>query len=249
MINAMDQNSYSLLKNIWYWLLEAIFPRRCLNCGRWGAWCCQVCLASLVYPRQLHCPDCGEVTSLGEFCLDCAAGHSLNGVWSAQPYGNPAVRSLIKAFKFDGVREVAPILANLINGLMRAFNLPPAWHEVPREQWCLTPVPLAPRRERQRDFNQSAILAELITQNTGLSHEPILQRKVNSKPQSELKNEADRAKNILGVYEILPGARVTGRAFILVDDVYTSGATLEECARILKQAGAREVWGLTAAKG
>ena len=249
MFKKTAQNPFSLLNAAWQWLLEAIFPRRCLNCGRWGAWCCPVCLASLTYPRQLHCPDCQTVTSLGEFCPNCAGGHYLSGVWSAQPYGNPIVRNLIKAFKFDGVREVAPILVNLINGLMRAFNLPPAWHEVPREQWCLTPVPLAPRRERQRDFNQSEILAALISQNVNLPNELTLQRVVNSKPQSELKNEADRAKNIKSVYKILAGANIAGRAFILVDDVYTSGATLEECARVLKANGASGVWGLTVAKG
>lgn len=246
---SLTQTSYSLLYSAWAWLLEALFPKRCLSCGNLGNWCCPVCLASLTYPRALACADCGQKTPLGEFCSDCKPEHNLTGLWPAQSYGNPVVRALIKAFKFDSLSDIAPILANIIIGLMRGFNLPPAWHATPREQWCLTPVPLASKRERQRGFNQSAAIAQLISQNTNLPYAITLQRKINSRPQSEIKNEADREHNIKDAYAVLPGKNITGRTFILVDDVYTSGATLEECARVLKQAGAAEVWGLTVAKG
>ena len=240
---------YSFLAAVWQWLLDALFPRRCFGCSRYGSWCCAVCLAALTYPRQLHCPACEAVTPLGEFCAECAGEHSLNGVWSAQPYGNPLVRNLIKALKFGGVIEVTPYLTNLMLGLLRAFNLPPAWHGKPREQWCLTPVPLTPKRHRRRNFNQAARLAQAVAEATGLSCQSTLARTHGAKAQSELNRDADRFANVHGAFAVLPNANIAGQIFILVDDVYTSGATMEACARALKQAGADEVWGLTAAKG
>lgn len=248
-IKTLTQNSYSFINSAWQWLLEAIFPKHCLSCGRWGTWCCAACLASLTYSRQLHCPDCNTPTPLGEFCRDCAPGHYLNGLWPAQAYSNPTIRILIKAFKFDGIKEVALYLVNLMIALTRTFNLPPSWHAVPREQWLITAVPLPSKRHHQRNFNQSEILAQELAKYLKLYFLPTLKRIRQTKPQSELKTEQERANNIKDAFSTLPRADLKGKIIILVDDVYTSGATMEECARQLKAAGALEVWGLVAAKG
>lgn len=238
-----------MLKSAWQWLVEALFPKRCQGCGSWGNWCCPRCLASLTYPRQLHCPTCKASTPLGEFCSECSGGNYLNGLWSAQSYSNKLIRNLIKSFKFEGLTEIAPILANLMISFLRTFNLPPAWHNVPKDQWILTFVPLTKRRLRQRNFNQSEILAELIATATTLTVKPTLHRLHGHKPQSELNNESERITNVSGAFSMIEAEEISGKCFILVDDVYTSGATMEECAHLLKQAGAQAVWGLTAAKG
>jgi ComF family protein len=156
---------------------------------------------------------------------------------------------MIKAIKFDGLTELIPIQVNLLNGLLKTFNLPPAWHGTPREKWLLTAVPLFAKRQRQRNFNQAELLAINLAKATGLNYLPTLLRTGKRRAQSELKDKQTRHANVQGVFSALPQANIAGQTFILVDDVYTSGATMQECAKVLKAAGAQAVWGLTVAKG
>ncbi|MDP3986588.1 MAG: ComF family protein [Candidatus Veblenbacteria bacterium] len=246
---TLTQPSYALLAAAWQWLLDALFPRRCVGCRRWGSWCCAACLASLSFPRQLHCPGCQNVSPLGEWCQDCVAGQALRGLWCTQNYANPLLRNMIRALKYEGLTELAVPLGRLLSATLTTYGLPPAWHEVPRERWYLTPVPLAPRRERQRNFNQTELLAQAVSTTTNLALASVLQRVHSTKPQSELAQDEQRHSNVRGAFALQSDAQVAGNAYILVDDVYTSGATMEECARVLRAAGAREVWGLTVAKG
>jgi ComF family protein len=237
-----------MLNEGWNWLVDALFPRRCLGCGRYGSYCCTACLGSLHFPRELSCPSCGNPSPLGAFCAECAPGRSLRGVWVAQHYGNHLVRELIHHVKYDGLTELATTLGHILVATLRAFDLPPAWHDTPRGAWHLTPVPLAPLKLRQRNFNQAAVLANVVHEEAGLPLGLVLARTRHTKPQNKLTPE-ERAQNVAEAFAVVPGAEVHNKTFILVDDVYTSGATLEACAAALTAAGAREVWGLTVAKG
>lgn len=237
------------LLSAWRFVTDALYPKRCAACGRHGAWACSACLASLTLPRQLACPECGSHSPLGEFCDSCARTHELAGLWPAQYYGVPLVRELIHKLKFDGVTETVPILASITSSAARAFGVPPPWHEIPRSEWRLAPIPLPPVRERMRGFNQTELLAEAISRELALPVVQVLRRNGLQRPQSDLQGELERHENVRGVFEVAPDADTGGKVFILVDDVYTSGATMEECARVLKQAGAQEVWGLAVAKG
>lgn len=230
------------------WLQDALFPRSCLGCGKNGAWCCPACFASLTFRRQLTCPTCGEVSELGSFCARCQGGHALAGLWPAQPYGNPLVRGMVRALKFEGLTELVPKLGELLLATLRTYALPPAWHAVPHERWYLTPVPLHPRRLRGRGFNQAELLARYVSERGNLALALVLTRTRSTKAQSELADEV-RTKNVVDAFKLIHGTNLSGNAFILVDDVYTSGATMEECAKVLKAGGAAEVWGLVVAKG
>lgn len=245
---TLTLNSSSILKYPWRWLVDALFPRACLSCGRVGTWCCPTCFASLTFRRQLTCPACGEVSELGSWCFGCQQGQALAGLWAAQPYGNPLVRNMIRELKFKGLSELVPTLGQLLTATLRTYELPPAWHAVPREQWFLCPVPLHPRRMRGRGFNQAELLAKYVSEHADLALAPVLRRPRNTRAQSKLDDEA-RTKNVTGAFKLAKGANVAGHAYILVDDVYTSGATMAECAKVLKAAGAAEVWGLVVAKG
>ncbi len=237
------------LLSAWRFVTDALYPKRCVACGRYGAWACGACLASLAAPRQLACPDCGAASPLGEFCDACAPAHELAGVWPAQHYGAPLVRELIHKLKFDGITEAAPLLASIACETMKAFGVPPAWHEIPRSEWRLTPVPLPPVRERMRGFNQTELLAQAVARELSFPVVTALRRRGLQRPQSDITDETERRTNVRGVFEVAPEADTAGKVFVLVDDVYTSGATMDECARVLKTAGAHEVWGLTMAKG
>lgn len=112
----------------------------------------------------------------------------------------------------------------------------------------LVPVPLHPRRLRARGYNQSLLLARELGYLTGLPlNENSLARKLNTPPQARVTSVSKRRENVRGAF-YCGNASLTGKYVILIDDVTTSGATLDECARVLKGSGAISVWGLTFAR-
>ena len=238
----------SKLKSTLNWLTDALFPRRFLKCGYFDTWLCFKCLSELQFKRQLHCPACTIATTIGEFCNNCKTSHFLNGVWSAQPYGNKLIKQLIHDLKFEYISEIADHLGHLMVVALQTFTLPPAWHAIPKDKWQLVPIPLANNRLRKRGYNQALKLSEKVSAEMNLEIIEILERTRDTLQQSKLAPELKNT-NLKNAFQIKSGINLNGGAFILVDDVYTSGATLEEAARILKQAGASEVWGLTAAYG
>jgi len=110
------------------------------------------------------------------------------------------------------------------------------------------PVPLSKKRLKWRGFNQAEIIANILADNFKLEIDAKnLKRIKNTKPQAKL-NERERRNNLADCFSWL-GDKLNGRNIILVDDVATTGSTLNECAKVLKQAGASEVWGLVVANG
>jgi len=114
----------------------------------------------------------------------------------------------------------------------------------------ITPVPLTKQRLRLRTFNQSELIAESIAEICNISVlKDVLVRTRQEIPQAEIENEEQRKENVKNSFRCADSQKLQKATVILVDDVYTSGATMEECARVLKQAGAKEVWGMVIAKG
>jgi ComF family protein len=144
------------------------------------------------------------------------------------------LRDIIHALKYDGRRTTAPRLAQLM--VQHGGDVLTGAH-------ALVPVPLHPRRERERGFNQADDLARPM----GLPVARILRRTRMTAPQVELPAGA-RRRNVTGAFELVDQSELTGRVLVLVDDVTTTGATLEACALVLKRAGAQEIRALTAAR-
>lgn len=149
-----------------------------------------------------------------------------------------AVRAAIISFKYRGVRALAPHLAALLDAYLAGNALPAE---------VLVPVPLHERRLRERGYNQSALLARELGR---LAHLPVagdaLVRRHHSGQQARARDLAERYRNVAGAF-VGSGAGVVGRKVLLIDDVSTSGATLDACAAALKAAGAEGVWGLVLA--
>ena len=112
----------------------------------------------------------------------------------------------------------------------------------------VSPIPLHPGRERERGFNQSDLLAEIFSKHFGLAKINLLERKINNQPQAKSKNYQERQENMKNCFSLVRGGSVKNKNIILVDDVFTSGATLREAARTLKKAGAGKIIGLVVAK-
>lgn len=110
------------------------------------------------------------------------------------------------------------------------------------------PVPLHPKRLRWRGFNQSILLAREVSRAYSVPMDPFSLRRVReTPPQTEL-NEEERRRNVRGAFALAPGRSIERRNVLLVDDVYTSGATVNECVRTLRKSGARKVFVLTLAR-
>lgn len=112
----------------------------------------------------------------------------------------------------------------------------------------IIPVPLHPKRLRWRGFNQSVLLAQQVSRALDVPLDPfVLHRNQETPPQTQL-TEEERRKNVRGAFSLNPHRPIKGRRVLLVDDVYTSGATVNECSRSLKRGGAKEVYVLTLAR-
>lgn len=212
----------------------------CLSCGALRVddtrGLCAACAETLTPLEGPFCPLCGEPGD-GQPCLACMlqpAG-ALDGVRSAYAYEGTA-RQLIRALKYGSVHSAADALAD---GIVAAAGdlLPGA---------TLVPVPLHRRRQRMRGFNQAEVLARAIAARSGNAVSCALARDRSTRTQTRFSRE-ERARNVSGAFSALPRA-AEGLSFLLVDDVYTTGATAAACAQALKAAGASRVVLLAAAK-
>ena len=215
------------------------FPRRCLGCGKAGSFLCVRCTQTL--PRLLppFCQKCGKPGSSGGFCPTCWGSQTeVDGIRSPFRFEG-AIRQAVHKLKYNNLRAICRDLAQLMHDYLQANALPGD---------VLVPVPLHPRRLRQRGYNQSVLLARELAQLTGLPViEDCLCRSRNSLPQARTATVEERRDNVIGAF-ICKNEKLAGAGVILIDDVCTTGATLEACASALKIGGTESVWGLTLAR-
>ncbi|MBI1734264.1 MAG: ComF family protein [Candidatus Rokubacteria bacterium] len=236
------------------WLLAAldlVFPAVCPVCdaalgeGRRDP-LCGGCWSAIARVGPPWCARCGlpfpafAATGFAEsgLCQACATAPPRFAWARAAALYEGALRDALHAFKFGGKRALARPLAALI-----VETLGP---HVPDDVDALVPVPLGAARERDRGFNQAALLAERLAPGLAVPMRTgWLRRARATAPQTEL-SAAERRANVRGAFVAAPAAR--GRSIAVVDDVLTTGATASECARALLAAGARRVGVLTVAR-
>jgi len=222
-------------------ILSLLFPPRCEVCGllREPVVCAR-CRERFQRIAAPYCRQCGlpfdPLAKTATHCPDCRDDPpAFDAARAAGLYGG-ALRRAIHLFKYDGVRAIA--------GELGRFTLETV--ELPFAIDCLCPVPLHPRREAMRGFNQSRLLADELGEGWAVPVEAeLLSRPRNTPPQMSLPAE-ERRRNIRGAFSA-PGS-AAGRAIGLVDDVYTTGSTLRECSQVLKRAGAARVLVITVAR-
>lgn len=223
-------------------VLDLVYPPRCVACGAWGAWLCDACVASIPALEPPLCPRCGTPVAAGSGCAACRRGppHA-DGLRSAAAHARP-LREAVHALKYGGLRALAGPLAQILaqcwGAWARERRGAPAASDV-------LPVPLHAARVRRRGYNQSALLARALAERAGLAYrEGWLTRVRDTPPQVGL-SPLERWENVGGAFVCPRPAAVRGAEVLLVDDVMTTGATLEACARALREAGAARVWALT----
>lgn len=220
-------------------VLDFLFPRMCLGCGREGELLCRDCRTSLPRISPPICPKCGRTQVSGVVCPACIGSSSeIDGIRSPFRFDG-LIKEAVHQLKYRNLRALAEPLA----GLMKECFV---YYAMPGE--VLVPVPLHSKRLRERGYNQSNLLAWELGRLVGLpvvDHE--LVRRRQAPPQARTQSVGQRRANVAGAFacrgEALRNCRV-----ILVDDVATSAATLDACAAALKAGGAASVWGLVLAR-
>ena len=219
-------------------VLDALYPLECVGCGGSGRVICDACADDL---PELVPPFCRICATPGDFarCQRCAEGvRQFDGIRAPFHYAG-AVRQAILALKYGGIRAAAPQLGDLLAGYLDDNPLPGD---------VLTAVPMHSRRRRERGYNQAELLAVRVARVGNLHYDAgLLRRTRQVEPQAGIDSADQRAVNVAGSVAVSAGKDLNDAAIILVDDVATTGSTLESCATALKQAGAASVWCLTLA--
>ena len=227
----------SVLSKVARSALDLLFPLSCAVCGREGRYLCPGCEARLPRLLEPYCRRCADPNEEG-VCDWCRSRPpAFDGVRA--PYlMEDAVREMVHHFKYRNLRAAAPELGCLLASYLEAE---------PTRAEVLVPVPLHPRRERERGYNQAELLAHELSRLTGLPMEShAVRRTRNTPPQVSMRGHDDRGRAVRGAFECV--GDVAGRRVLLIDDVVTSGSTMSACASALKDAGARSVWGLSLAR-
>jgi ComF family protein len=237
-------------------LVDWLYPPRCRACsssigGRDREYFCSNCLLQIQLVAHPFCTICGrpfpDSSGADHVCGVCLArnpqfarAHS----WACYPREEATehpLRQVIQKFKYGRKVALGKPLGRLMARGCEEFLLT-------CKAETIIPVPLHPRRLRWRGFNQSVLLARQIGRAYNIPVDCFtLFRKMDTPPQTQLPEE-DRRKNMRGAFALSKETAVKGKSLLLVDDVYTSGATVNECSRVLKQGGAREVFVLTLAR-
>ena len=218
--------------------LELLFPSRCLGCGREGSLICTACSYKLPRISPPVCRLCGVPQAEGDLCPACLnRPHRIDGLRAPFRFEG-VIRQAVYRLKYDNLRYMAATLAGLLGEYL-------ADNPIPGD--TLVPVPLHPRRLRQRGYNQSRLLADGLSKLTGLPvTEDCLRRQKPANPQAKAASIEQRRRNVADAFAA--NDNLKGKRIILIDDVATSGATLDAAAAALRSAGAASVWGLTVAR-
>lgn len=225
-------------------LLDIIFPIKCVGCGQSKTFLCDTCLISIPIHIDHICPVCKKHnTPYGQVCIDCLGQSALDGLLVASSYKNTLLSKTIHLYKYRFIQNLSqPLSKLLLQSVIQS--------EIPLPD-MLCPVPLHPLRLRWRGFNQSELLAQKLSiQLIPQLPIPLTDGLIRSRftmPQKNIRDIDERNQNIFDAFTWLPAPSeesvLQGKYIWLIDDVATTGTTLNECARILKQNGAKKVFG------
>jgi ComF family protein len=222
----------------WNRFIDLLFPPRCGGCQAAGSLWCERCRAAIQLLKPPWCEKCGEPFVTEPLCANCRA-HPLviEKIRSAALFDG-VLREAVHRFKYQRLSSMAEPFGDLLAAYWRAEHLTADW---------LMPVPLHPSRERDRGYNQSELLARCLARHVNVPVSRKGLRRTRATAVQMTLNAAERRKNVAGAFECVE-VRVRRARVVIIDDVGTTGATLDACAQAVLKAGAASVMGLTLAR-
>jgi len=227
---------------------QFFLPPQCLCCGKFleegQQGFCSNCLSEIRWIEPPFCSICGTPFISAEIenhpCGACLIHRKYFTMARALAAFEGSLQEAIHRWKYEGKTHLTPFFAEwMAEGLNRYWGLD--------SLDLLIPVPLHPQRLRERGFNQALLLTRELSRRTGIRYlQTILKKKKPTLPQANLSG-VEREKGLKGVFDVTGKEELLGKSILLVDDVYTTGATVDECSKVLLKGGAEKVSVLTLA--
>ena len=245
------------MKNIIYNFIDIIFPARCLVCedfleekshetGWYDKAICESCQSDFITIGSPLCPICGRPFQNGiiedHLCESCLRKHPFYNQARAPYMYEGALMRAIHRLKYEGRTRIANVMGpQLASFVARRFGERDS-------NWVVMPVPLHLKKLRKRGFNQALLLARHVSVRLKSELDFFtLRRTRDTKPQTGLKSK-ERRKNVRQAFDVVNSRKIKNRNVILIDDVATTGSTMNECARVLKRAKAGKVFCISLAR-
>lgn len=216
-------------------IIDLLFPKNCLGCGKFGRYICSDCVGKVEY-SSLNCPVCGKTSLGGRTHSKCLRPLGLDGLITIWKYEAVIKRAILKS-KYASGYSVAKELS-----LLATLEALPLKLENP----ILVPIPQTKTRDNERGYNQSKIFAQVLSQKSGTEISEMLKKSRETRHQVGLTLGLRKVNVANSMACLIPPK--THATYIVVDDVYTTGATCAEACRALKEAGAESVWALVIAR-
>lgn len=236
----------TVLRKLHELILDILFPISCISCGKENKWICKDCFFHIFIQNEHICGICEKVnTPDGRTCQKCKKKNALGALVVATSYKDSLVAKAVHFYKYRFIPDLHFQLGNLMIKAIQKTDLP-----LPD---IIIPIPLHPRRLRWRGFNQSELLAKHVSLNllpgTEIDmDEKILVRKKYTSPQMKIGDYKQRKENVRGAFHVINPEKISGKNILLIDDIATTGSTIFECARVLKESGAKEVYAAVIAR-
>lgn len=244
--------SIEQLKRLW---LDVFFPIQCLGCRQLqnskadDKHLCFECINKINFKIEHECAFCSSRSQNGATCPFCRKNHRLDYLWAAANYENQIIKKVIWAYKYKFISDLKTPLGQLLVKFLKQKKLDRIISGC-RAILKVIPIPLHPYRLNWRSYNQAELLAQEIAGEFDLEVDGrILIRTKNKKAQAEIENKEERMANVGGIFSCSSPEKIKNKIILLVDDIATTGSTLDEAARVLKENGAEKVIGLVVAKG
>ena len=219
------------------YIVDFFFPKTCYYCEKEGRYICNECIRNYVQINwEPKCYVCGKACTAGLMHRECKEQGYIDGLIYFTVY-DQKIKRIIKDVKYSFYFDILNELGEIMSEYLKTYHF--------SDDLILTDVPLHKKKKRFRGFNQAEILARVIAKRSGFKYCKLLNRVENTTSQVKLSHE-ERENNLINAFQFI-GKDIPDKIMI-VDDVFTSGSTINQCAKVLKSNGSKEVYGYVFAK-
>jgi len=250
----MPHRFFIILKSFYQNFLDLLFPWQCVFCQKESDNpypLCSNCLKQIIINQDFICPYCGQLIIKPHYHNYRNKNLHLRALGVATSYQNPIVKNTIHSFKYQNLISLSLPLANLIIEFLEQSLFFKNLLSNSKDKLLIIPIPLHYFKKIKRGYNQVELLAEKVSCHFNIPYNTKIIKRIKNNPPQVNFSAKERYLNTKNIFEINKNniSLINQKIILLMDDVYTTGATLNEAAKILKQNGAREVIGIVVAKG